>query len=344
MQRSKLFGEALVEQARDRLAHRRRIRDVGVAHAEREPRGLEREMQPLRPCRIELADIELFENVQQHQCGEPLPVRRQLDDVEPAIVRADRRDDVAMVAREIVGGQQSALLLNRRGDVGRDRALVKRLRATGRDRLQGRGKRGQCHDAADRRRRAVRQIILRRARMRLELGGIIGPIGTDARRDDVTILGVTDGRLQRAVEAEAPMRFQNRVPGFDRARHRDGVRRGRHDLAADAGGQHFLRRHRRGRAAGAVVAPHRLVGLRHQAEAIAADAGHRGLDHAQHRHRSNCRIRRGAAGFERFDRREACERMRGRGHSFARINGRAAGQVEIACFHCPGANVAGRPR
>ena len=75
-----------------------------VAHAEREPRGFEREVQPLRPDRIELREIELLEDVEQHQRGEPLPVRRQFDHIEPAIVRADRRDDVAVVARQILGG------------------------------------------------------------------------------------------------------------------------------------------------------------------------------------------------------------------------------------------------
>ena len=293
-------------------------------------------MQPLGSRRIELADIELLEDVEQHQRGEPLPVRRQLDHVEPAIVRRDRRHDVAAMAREIVRGEQPALLLNGRRDIGRDRALVERLRAAGRDRLQGRGERRQPHDAADRRRCAVRQVILRRARMRLELAGVLGPVGADARRDRVAVLGIADRREQRAVEAEAAVGFEDRFPRLDRARHRDGMRRGRDDLVLHAGGQHLLGRRGGGRAAGAVIAPHRLVGLRHETEAIAADAGHRRLDHAQHRDRRDRGVGGGAAGFERLDRREAGERMRGRGHSFARVDGRAAGQMEIACFHFPG--------
>ena len=83
-----------------------RIGDVRVAHREGEPRGFEREVQALRADRIELAEIELLEDVEQHQRGQPLPVRRQFDHVEPAIVRRDRRDDVAAMAREIFRGEQ----------------------------------------------------------------------------------------------------------------------------------------------------------------------------------------------------------------------------------------------
>ena len=58
-----------------------------------------------------------------------------------------------------------------------------------------------------------------------------------------------------------------------------------------------------------------------------------GLDHAQHSNSSNSSISSSAAGFERIERRNGRERMRGRGHCFARIGRRAAGQVEVAKCH-----------
>ena len=80
-------------------------------------------------------------------------------------------------------------------------------------------------------------------------------------------------------------------------------------------------------AAGAVVAPHRLVRLRDQAEAVAADAGHGRLDHAQHRDRGDSRIGRGAAGFERLDRRER-SRADARSRPCLRARRRASGRAD----------------
>ena len=297
------------------------------------------------PTGSSLATIELLEDVEQHQCREPLPVRRQLDHIEAAIIRRDRGDDIATMLRKVVRSEQPALLLNRGRNVVRNGPLVECLGAAAHDRLQRRGQRGQTHDAADRRRRAVWQVVFRGARMWLELGGVVDPVGANARRDDVAVLGVADRRLQCAAEAEAAMFLQDRFPGINCARHRDGMRRGGGNLPAHACGQHLLGRGCSRGAAGAIVAPHRLIGLRYQAETVAADAGHRRLDHAQHRDRRDCGIGCGATGFQRFDCREASERVRGRSHPLARVNGRAAGQVEIACFHSSGkSNVAGHQR
>ena len=63
-QRGQFFGEAFVEQACDRHAHVRGLGDVRVAHAEREPRGLEHQMEALGAGRVELRQIEILEDVE----------------------------------------------------------------------------------------------------------------------------------------------------------------------------------------------------------------------------------------------------------------------------------------
>jgi len=72
---------------------------------------------------------------------------------------------------------------------------------------------------------------------------------------------VADGVLERAIETEFSVCLEDRLPGFDRARHRDGVRRCCGDFPAHALRQQFFGRDRGARAARPIVAPHRLVRL-----------------------------------------------------------------------------------
>ena len=87
--------------ARHRHAHEGGIGDVGVAHRISEPRGFERDMRALGALRIERGDIEVFEDVEQHKRREPLPVRRQFDNIEAAIIRRDRDRLFAAMRGEI---------------------------------------------------------------------------------------------------------------------------------------------------------------------------------------------------------------------------------------------------
>ena len=197
-QAAELLREALVEQARDRLAHDRPDRRCACrASRTRAARPRARDAAAPAPIGSSFAEIELLEDVQQHQRGQPLPVRRQFDHVEPAIVRADRRDDFALVARQILGREQSALGLHGRRDIGRDRRLDRtpsrrRPRSpSGSRRAPGSAPRSPIAGAL-----AVRQIVFRRARMRLELVDLRRPVGADARRDRKAILGVADRGLQ----------------------------------------------------------------------------------------------------------------------------------------------------
>ncbi len=176
-----LFGKAFVEQVGNGDTHMRRVGDVGVAHRIAQPRGLQHQMEPLRAERIERLEIEVFQDVEHHQRGEPLPVRRDLDQIEPAIIGRDRRHGVAAMAREILRRQERAARGQRRRHVVGDLAFVEGARALGGDGFQRRGERRKADHIAFFRRRAVEQIMLRRARIGGELADIALPIPRHAR-------------------------------------------------------------------------------------------------------------------------------------------------------------------
>src|SRR5258708_1078950 len=87
---------------------------------------------------------------------------------------------------------------------------------------------------------------------------------------------------------------------------------------------------RGGGAAGTVVTPNRRSGLRNEAETIASDAGHMGLDDRKRGRRRDRGIRRCAARLEGVDRHLARQRMRGCRHAVAGEHRRAAWAMEIA--------------
>ena len=71
----------------------------------------------------------------------------------------------------------------------------------------------------------------------------------DARRDHKAVFGIADRMPQDAIETELAVRLEDLFPSLHRARHRDGVRRGRSDLAAHALRKQLLGGHGRRRAA-----------------------------------------------------------------------------------------------
>ena len=186
------FREALVEQIGDRDAHMRGVGDVGVAYRKAKPRCFQHQMEALRPKRIERGEIEVFQNVEHHQRGEPLPVRRNLNEIEPAVIGRDRSYGITAMAREILRGEERAARRYGRRHVGGDLALVEGARALGGDGLERRGQRGKPDHVAFLGRRAVEQIMLGRARIGFELADIPLPIPRHARRHRKATLGVFD--------------------------------------------------------------------------------------------------------------------------------------------------------
>src|SRR6476646_11732813 len=105
-------------------------------------------MEAVGAKRIERRDVEVLQNIEHHQCGEPLRVRRNLDEVQSTIVCRNRLNLVATMAEEILRGKKRLSCLQRPGHVVGDFAFVEGARAFARDRLQGGGKRRKANDIA----------------------------------------------------------------------------------------------------------------------------------------------------------------------------------------------------
>ena len=201
-----VFGKPLIKQRRHRLAHVRRIGDVRVAHRIGEPRGFEHEVEALGPDRIEHGEIELLQDVEQHQRGQPLPVRRNFQHVEPAIVGRDRRRpprrDGGRNPRAV---SNEPARLHRRERYPR-RSALRKTRARPASRWPSASRRAQaaCTMSPTPGARPFDQIMPRGAGMRRELVDFQRPIAGDTRRDRKAVLGIADGRRQRAIEPERP--------------------------------------------------------------------------------------------------------------------------------------------
>ncbi len=277
--------------------------------------------------RIELPEIEVLQNVEHHQRGDALPVGRDLGEVEAAITRGNRRDDFTAMAGEVFGRQKRAARADRRRHLFADGAFVEAFRSLGADGLQRRGQRRKADDVAFLWRLAVEEIMPGGAAIAGELADLALPVPGDARRHRETVPGVENRLLQHAVEAEAAVVLEDVLPRCNRARHRNGMDRVA-DLAHTPAAQRLGGCGGTGPAA-AVVAPDRLARLRDEREAIAADARHVRLDHAQHRDRGHGGIRRGAASAQDVDRRKSRQRMGRCRHAIAGDHRRAAGQLEV---------------
>ncbi len=79
--------------------------------------------------------------------------------------------------------------------------------------------------------------MLRRTRIRPQLGHHLRPIPGNTRRHRKPLLSEANGGRQRAIEPEAAVRIEYRRPGVDRARYRDGVYRVAPDGADPLGEQ-----------------------------------------------------------------------------------------------------------
>ncbi len=85
-QRRKSFAEAFIEQSRHRHAHVRVIGNMSVADRVAEPGRFEHKMKPIGTEGIKRGHIEVFQDVEHHKGGEPLPVRRNFQYVKSAII------------------------------------------------------------------------------------------------------------------------------------------------------------------------------------------------------------------------------------------------------------------
>src|SRR6476659_10113805 len=103
-------------------------------------------MKPVHAKRVQRTNVEVLQDVEHHQRSEPLCIRRNLHQVESAIIGRNRRNRVAAMAREILHSQEGVSSRKRSSHVLRDFALVEStstLRGYG---LQRRRKRRKLND------------------------------------------------------------------------------------------------------------------------------------------------------------------------------------------------------
>ncbi len=239
------------------------------------------------------------EDVEQQQRGQALARRRAFPHARAAIAGRDRRGIVAAMAREILARVQAALGAQAAHDVVGDPAAIEGIGAVARDRLHGLGEGGEGDAVAGARRLALGQQDGARGRIGAQPVDVAAPIGGDPGRDREALGGERDRGLQQPVDAELAVIVGEAAPRLDRARHRHRMHAVGRDLA-DAAIQEPLGAGGGGRAAGAVIGDDLVAALgRDQHEAIAADAGHGGLDHAERGSGGDGGIDRVAAGAQR---------------------------------------------
>ena len=197
----KLCRKRLVDQLRHGNPHRAGLCNVGVSYGICEPRALEHEVKAIGTERIELSEIKLLQDVEQHQCGQSLRVGRQLENVQAAIVGGDRGDDFAAMPRKIFHREERAAAREGRHHVLGHRAFVKTLWTLRCDRAQGLGERGELDDIPLRGGLVVPQIMAAGTSIGPQLCHLLRPVPCDARCDGKSLLGVMGGGRQCAIEA-----------------------------------------------------------------------------------------------------------------------------------------------
>ena len=108
MLRRKRLGERLVVERRAPHAHVRRLGDVGVAHRIGHARRLQHQMEAIRAERSSAAMSKFSRMLSSTSAMSPCAVRRDLDQIDAAIIGRDRRHRLAAMAGEILRRQHRA--------------------------------------------------------------------------------------------------------------------------------------------------------------------------------------------------------------------------------------------
>ncbi len=290
---------------------------------------LGQQMHPGRSGQRALAQIEAFEQAQDHQSNTALAVGRALEDLPAAIGRRNRLDPAAPMLAEILELMTAAQIAQQCHEFLGDWSFIEAGPPVARDAAQ-RGAEcrtgktiagaGCCAAGQEslRRRRIARQLVLQ-----------MHPIGRDARGDEIALLRCFDRRRQDLLQRPRAMRLMDLAPGIDRARNGHGMGRARRNLG-EAAPQEAVERVLGRRCARAVEGDGgRAVAAEHQ-KTVAADPGHRRFDHAEQGNRRQGRIDRVAATPQHVERRQRRLRMRGRDHAVRRQSRRTAAVSVVA--------------
>ena len=270
------------------------------------------------------------QHVEQHQGDQALAVGRAFVDRVAPVVGLDRGHVLAPRPGEVLERVQPAQAVQMADQILGHGARVEGVTALFGNQGEGFGQLGLAMHLADRGRTAVGQEDAPGRGVALQERLDRRPVAVDPLVDDIAVPGEADGRLQHPAETHGAVIAQQAVPGVDRAGHGDRMGRLLGDRR-DALTVEPLGPRRRGRPPGAVVGDDLLGPAgRDQGEAVAADPGRLGLDHALHRAGGHRGVHRVAAGLEHLDRRQRGERMGGRRHAVEAVDIGAAGEFEVS--------------
>lgn len=249
-----------------------------------------------------------LQDVQGDECRDPLSVGRALVDAVTAIVRVDRLDPRGGVVRQVLQGEQPVVALGGGHDGASDRPVVKGIGAA----------LGQEAQAA----RQVRRAMALSGAGRATVGQVGGrrrgilsqerltrlPGARDPRAHREAALGIVDGWLEDAVEAQPAKTRHGIGPAGGRARHGDGKDTAEGHLA-EAPALHLLQGGGVGGAPARVQGVHAaILGPVDEGKGVAAHAGAHRLDDIEHGGRGHGGVGGVAALHE-----DAQPRLRGEG-------------------------------
>ena len=266
-------------------------------------------MDRLGRAESQFGDIVAFENVEHlRDVHAGCRRRRRPQDFPAAIVGADRLTLDRLVGREILAGDEAAILLHVVDQDIAERSLIQRRFAV----LRNIGQRLRIfrlhHALAGLQRRSLGQIDRRDRLVLQHLLGAVGDAFVQIGRRRIAARGVLDRGLHdigKAHGAEAPQRL---APGLQRARHSHRFRPG--EILVSDGVEHVMRRARLRRVGvgtnrqrhGALAIDETMaaVGKPDVRHAAADDADHHRFDHGQREQRRDRGIDGVAAGGEHF--------------------------------------------
>ncbi len=267
-----------------------------------------------------LRQVEVLQDAQRDQCGNALPVRRNLVQFMAGIGLRDRRHPLGPVGSEIRRGDRPTRVLGEGFDGRGDLAAIEGLALAGGDQLEAARRIRELEQLAHLRRPAARHEGLGVTRLRVELRQRRGqrPFALRDHRHRVAALGNLDRRRHQVGERQLAELAAQGHPRGHRAGHRHRapaalrrcLRLGVEVLAE------VVRRPGLRRRAGGVQAVQRPA-VPQDAEGIGAQAVAAGLDQRHAGRRRNGRIDRVAACGHHAQSRLGSQRMRGR-HDVAR--------------------------
>ena len=232
-------------------------------------------------------EVEALGDLQHLQHDEAGGVGRGLGDLVAAIGDADRGAALGLHGGEVGLGDQGAALGEAGGQALGEFAAIEGLGAVGGDFLQGAGEGFLDDQVAD------REIVQRRAeeggaagRVHRQAGAVVAGDVVVAMGDAVAVARVADGGLNEARPGQLAVGGVHGGDAGEAARHGDAERAGDLDALGEAFGGCGGRR-RAGAVEHLALAVHE-----HIVEAVAAEAGHHRLHHAERqRHPPRCRLR-----------------------------------------------------